>query len=607
MSKAKNSSPKDAATEHVPGRGTRETIESIVIAIILAFLFRAFEAEAFVIPTGSMAPTLQGQHIELPCPKCGYWYRSGNSDGRSADTTTCPLCRFENRLTRDSSRKIDEVAANTYSGDRILVSKFAYDLPGAEPQRWDVIVFKFPGNAKINYIKRLIGLPGEKIRIRQGNIYVKHRDDGEDADFRIARKTEHSPAKLKAMLQLVHDTDFASDELLEAGWPSRWQELAAADDKPAWTGGPRHNHFATDGQQGESWLMYRHLIPSQSVWLHLDAWNTISSIDDLSDAQEFAASELLNMGSQHSTEHTEDALEQFDANGDGVLDLAEKQAALQQQQTGELIGDFYAYNAPAAAPNGENWVGDLALEADVDVKSDEGAVLLRLVRAGSNYDCRIDVATGRATLSIDGGLGEFSGSDGKSAVQPTAENCGLQGPGRYQVRFANVDNELVLWVNDQPVAFDGPTTYSDQGAVEPLNEAPGDLAPVGIGSDGAALELTRLKVQRDVYYLDVAKFHWNDDSGRNRGQVDLPFDEEPNPGGYLGDDQYLPMGDNSPQSMDSRLWRVDESRVDGRLVRDWTIPTSVSRRMLLGKALFIYWPHPWNGFVPNFARMGFIR
>src|SRR5438067_1059753 len=40
----------------------RETIESIVVAFVLAFLFRTFEAEAFVIPTGSMAPTLYGQH-----------------------------------------------------------------------------------------------------------------------------------------------------------------------------------------------------------------------------------------------------------------------------------------------------------------------------------------------------------------------------------------------------------------------------------------------------------------------------------------------------------------------------------------------------------------
>ena len=53
----------------------RETIESIVVAFTLALLFRAFEAEAFVIPTGSMAPALMGRHKDLVCMACGrdYW------------------------------------------------------------------------------------------------------------------------------------------------------------------------------------------------------------------------------------------------------------------------------------------------------------------------------------------------------------------------------------------------------------------------------------------------------------------------------------------------------------------------------------------------------
>ena len=53
----------------------RETVESIAVAFVLAFLFRTFEAEAFVIPTGSMAPTLQGRHKDLICPECQFRYR----------------------------------------------------------------------------------------------------------------------------------------------------------------------------------------------------------------------------------------------------------------------------------------------------------------------------------------------------------------------------------------------------------------------------------------------------------------------------------------------------------------------------------------------------
>ncbi|MDP7266743.1 MAG: S26 family signal peptidase, partial [Pirellulales bacterium] len=56
-------------------KSVRETVESVVIAFALAFLFRTFEAEAFVIPTGSMAPTLQGRHQDVDCPMCGNAYR----------------------------------------------------------------------------------------------------------------------------------------------------------------------------------------------------------------------------------------------------------------------------------------------------------------------------------------------------------------------------------------------------------------------------------------------------------------------------------------------------------------------------------------------------
>src|SRR3954447_26533945 len=50
----------------------KETLESILVAFILAFIFRAFVVEAFVIPTGSMAPTLLGAHMRFRCNDCGY-------------------------------------------------------------------------------------------------------------------------------------------------------------------------------------------------------------------------------------------------------------------------------------------------------------------------------------------------------------------------------------------------------------------------------------------------------------------------------------------------------------------------------------------------------
>ncbi len=240
----------------------RETVESIVIAFVLAFLFRTFEAEAFVIPTGSMAPTLMGAHKDLDCIKCGHRFQVNSSEengdearamqaqlrqpgmtlNKSLDlqnqlsTTSClagmcPNCRYVNpmqpNLPIDAAELEDEGNVATqkkYNGDRILVNKYVYTI--SDPSRWDVVVFKFPGNAQINYIKRLVGLPGETIRVFQGDLFTATNKDPSDADFSIARKP---PEVQLAMRQLVHDTNYDPVELYQAGWPLRWQADKAAD------------------------------------------------------------------------------------------------------------------------------------------------------------------------------------------------------------------------------------------------------------------------------------------------------------------------------------------------------------------------------------------
>ncbi|MBI4706562.1 MAG: signal peptidase I [Candidatus Omnitrophica bacterium] len=108
----------------------REWVESIVIAFLLAMVIRAFVVQAFKIPTGSMRQTL----IE---------------------------------------------------GDLILVNKFIYGakipftnkrLPAVrQPKRGDVIVFIYPEDRKKDFIKRLVGLPGETLEIRSGTIYINDK------------------------------------------------------------------------------------------------------------------------------------------------------------------------------------------------------------------------------------------------------------------------------------------------------------------------------------------------------------------------------------------------------------------------------------------------
>jgi signal peptidase I len=105
----------------------REYAESIGVAVAIALLLRAFVVEAFQIPSGSMIPTLE-------------------------------------------------------VGDHIFVSKFAYGLSIpftntkilqlADPKRGDIIVFKYPLDPGTDYIKRVVGLPGDVIEMRQEELYI---------------------------------------------------------------------------------------------------------------------------------------------------------------------------------------------------------------------------------------------------------------------------------------------------------------------------------------------------------------------------------------------------------------------------------------------------
>ncbi len=175
------------------------TFEWLITAFILAFVFRAFVMEAFRIPTGSMADTLKGAHFRLRCPQCGYRYDYGfvpSNYGLPEDTippgdvaihqrTYCPSCGY-------STETMDKFPVA--NGDRILVLKCIYQFQ--EPRRWDVVVFRNPVNPSENYIKRLIGLPGETIEIIDGDIYI---------DDLIARKP---PQVQKELWMPIYDNDY---------------------------------------------------------------------------------------------------------------------------------------------------------------------------------------------------------------------------------------------------------------------------------------------------------------------------------------------------------------------------------------------------------------
>jgi signal peptidase I len=184
-------------------RSIRDTAESIWVAVVLAFVLRAFMVEAFVIPTGSMAPRLMGEHWALICPACGYDYSYGVPRPVQEDPkfnrnvphtppgAVCPNCGcpFPGSGQQDYPR----------GGDRVLVMKYLYRL--TDPQPWDVVVFRNPQNNRENYIKRLIGLPGETLEIVHGDIFVRQNSDL----WQIRRKPHRAQ---RAMWQVIFDNDY---------------------------------------------------------------------------------------------------------------------------------------------------------------------------------------------------------------------------------------------------------------------------------------------------------------------------------------------------------------------------------------------------------------
>ena len=249
----------------------RENIESILIAVALAFVLRIFVVEAFKIPTGSMAPTLLGVHKNVKCPNCNWKFKSNHN----VEYVKCSNCLYKIRISNNGNK----------GGSRILVNKFSYDF--GKPRRWDVAVFKYPfgdvtcmscgfsssqsmmcekctnspkkenfikskvnsffkrsfgikqyhtvlckscnttgtilceqcGSTNVhvvrkNYIKRLIGLPEEKLQVANGDIYINGK---------IARK----PEKVQDALWVpVFDSNFPAKQEIAENWEANdkyWQ------------------------------------------------------------------------------------------------------------------------------------------------------------------------------------------------------------------------------------------------------------------------------------------------------------------------------------------------------------------------------------------------
>jgi signal peptidase I len=461
---------------------------------------------------------------------------------------------------------------NWASGDRVLVAKCLYDTPLAEPDRYEIVVFKFPSapmdkNTPKNYIKRLMGLPGELIAIFFGQVYRWAPGDGEappfaeedknsdpnrlwqvthfndsrarklfdEGKFEILRKP---PDALLALRRIVYDNDYPPRDLVEMG-VKRWDASRA----PGWTEETGNRLALKADGDAVRWLRYQHLVVPR---------------------------------------------------GDGAP------AAGGKDVKPKLITDQMGYNSLTTVdPQGHatdrtpepNWVGDLMLECDVDVAGSAGEFRMELSRGVHRYQARWNLADGVCTLVR---LGE-----GGKETPLGSKQTNLQGPGSHLVRFANVDARLIVWV-DRQLPFGEGVTFSppevratgekidDEELLRRRGPTANDLEPASLGGKGAQVTISHLKLWRDTYYTTSPRSADYVDSQRdgiNRAAGDLmPTEAWSNPKlwdpirrqdfrtWYVQPGHYMCLGDNSTASSDSREWGL------------------VPDRLMLGRALLVYYP-----------------
>ena len=466
---------------------------------------------------------------------------------------------------------------NYSSGDRVLVSKAPYDLKLKPPERFDVVVFKFPGTfnqegplkkgVPINYIKRLCGLPGEVIAIFFGQLFRMTPDPAvpvpgapkdvnplnlwmsanqpsgdqfsdfvnkgfETGSFEMLRKP---PVVMLAERRIVFDNNHQPSDLkmLPARWsPAEKSGWKASSDRKTLTFRAEKDAV----KEGEvDWLTYQHIPRPEGP--------VVGGITP--------RPRLIT-----------------DAMGYNAFNL-------------DLPEEFREYRNSIHV----NWAGNLMLEANVTPDGSGGEFWMELNKGIDAFRAKFDLATGQCTLFR-------IGEDGK-ARQLDAKPTALTGAGTHLVRFANFNARLTVWVDSTLPFGDGvdydPVELGTKGApltMEAIRQRvgprPNDLhRPASLGGKNAGATVADLRLWRDTYYTMYVQ----------GDEVALPAHvlADPNqwdgfhhvdPAGYcVYQGHYLCLGDNSTSSSDSRDWGL------------------VPERLMLGRALAVYFPVERAGLI----------
>ncbi len=566
--RTKNASKGKAQVAAKPRESYRESVEAIVVAFIFALLVRGFAAEAFVIPTGSMAPTLMGRHKEVECPECGATFLINAADetrinGNAVRFGTCYNCRYRVDLSQDTS----------YNGDRILVMKFPYELPwlplAGPPERWDVVVFHYPEAPEQNYIKRLVGLPGEELMISGGDLFS--RPLGSDEPFSILRKPYRHE---QAMLVTVYDDRHRPETLKQL---KGWQRWASAEADRWVESKEEPGIFQVQSTVGDepARLEYRHIVPDIQQW-----WMLLNG-------------RKPPMG-----------------------------------PTPSLIDDFSSYNSnqedddkpPILEPH---WVGDLQIEFRTEWEAIKGMMAIELIEGGIEHRAVLDFGQGTVTVQRDGEIlskpVSFNFKPGRHRIVFSNIDDRL----RLRIDRTDVLGDGVEYQANHE-QLDAPTVADLTPVAIESNGASMSVSDLVVSRD---IYYTLMPNESDL--LSQGQIRTLSDLDRMLQNLSTPdrferlVDQDPPRIFPIREGRYMLMGDNSPRSKDGRAW--NKLDIDGGGDRDdkgnlWEYPAwstfdreahEVPEELVIGKAFFVYWPHgkPILGLPirPYVQRMKLIR
>lgn len=198
-------------------------VASVLLLLVLAM---RREPSAAVIEGASMAPAFLGEHWEVICSACQFRWPREESVTQSSLGVICPNC----------AERLSDAQQQRVAADRVRIDSLRFQKQ--PPQRWDVVAIRRGG---MWTVKRIVGLPGEEVSLRDGNVLI----NGKRCDFDLAT--------WRSQAVLVHDDRF---RYLRSEVPSwRWKAPPPRQNWTPWTNWiPTDNGYRLNSNQGDNEL-----------------------------------------------------------------------------------------------------------------------------------------------------------------------------------------------------------------------------------------------------------------------------------------------------------------------------------------------------------------